>query len=949
MEERSFEHRLAMLIESIRKASPTDPSIGLPRTGKEDELDRLADAVDDLLRRSRESAEAFQKAREALLKLQNPDEKADAELTRDRTLLMDALEANIPDKVYFKDTQGRFLHLSNSHLKGTHLKSLEDAIGKTDFDLFTEEHARAAWEDEQRIIRTGEPIVNKEEKETWPDGPDTWVLTTKMPLRDRNGVIVGTFGISHDITERKRTEEALRTSEERYRLLFSSINDAVFVHKLTPEGLPGRFTDVNDIACERLGYTREELLRMSPLDIDSPEGAAVAPAMMIALKANKYAVWEGAHVSKTGRRIPVEISNHLFDMAGEPMILSTVRDITGRKQLEDNLEREKSLLLTLINNLPDYVSVKDTESRFLITNTANARVIGLESPQDVVGKTDLDFYPPAEAARYVADEQAIIRTGTALINQEEESFDREGNKRWTLTIKAPLRDAQGKVIGIICTGRDITERKLAEERIHDLARFPDENPNPVIRVSLDGTILYQNPSSRALLATWLGTPPRIPVAHMPELRQAWQSGSKHTIEARDGKNVFVITITPMASRGYVNLYGRDVTEERSLSEKFLQAQKMEAVGRLAGGIAHDFNNLLTVIGGYCDLAQEELPDKSPVKAQVDEISRAARQAANLTSQLLAFSRKQVLIPRVINPVGLVKALENILARLVGEDIELRTFLPPETGNIKADPGQIEQVLMNLVANARDAMPAGGKLTIETSNRIFDDDYAREHPGVQPGEYVRLVVSDTGHGMDRELLSHVFEPFFTTKEPGKGTGLGLSTVYGIVQQSDGHITCYSELGEGTTFSIYFPRTVEAVDRTTAPAGKAAPVKGNETILLVEDEEMVRRFTQRVLENNGYTVIAAAGGKEALAAMESQKCGINLLVTDVVMPQMSGKQLAQRVLGECPDVKVLYISGYTGNAILQQGMLEPGIDFVQKPFDTRELLAKIREILTRRSKA
>ena len=293
MEERSFEHRLAMLIESIRKASPTDPSIGLPRTGKEDELDRLADAVDDLLRRSRESAEAFQKAREALLKLQNPDEKADAELTRDRTLLMDALEANIPDKVYFKDTQGRFLHLSNSHLKGTHLKSLEDAIGKTDFDLFTEEHARAAWEDEQRIIRTGEPIVNKEEKETWPDGPDTWVLTTKMPLRDRNGVIVGTFGISHDITERKRTEEALRTSEERYRLLFSSINDAVFVHKLTPEGLPGRFTDVNDIACERLGYTREELLRMSPLDIDSPEGAAVAPAMMIALKANRLANCHG--------------------------------------------------------------------------------------------------------------------------------------------------------------------------------------------------------------------------------------------------------------------------------------------------------------------------------------------------------------------------------------------------------------------------------------------------------------------------------------------------------------------------------------------------------------------------------------------------------------------------------------------------------------------------------
>ncbi len=946
MEERSFEHRLAMLIESIKNASPGDPSIGATRTGNGDELDRLADAVDGLLRRSRESVEAFQKAREALLKLQNPDEKADEELDHARMLLMEALDENIPDRVYFKDLQGRFLHVSKGHLKGTRQKSLGNSIGKTDFDLFTEEHARAAYEDEQRIIRTGQPIINKEEKETWPNGPDTWVLTTKMPLRDKNGAIVGTFGISHDITDRKLTEEALRKSEERYRLLFNSINDAVFVHGLTPEGLPGRITDVNDIACERLGYTRDELLQMTPLDIDSPEGAALAPAMMVALKAKRHAVWEGVHVSKTGRRIPVEISNHLFEMAGESIILSTIRDITGRKQLEENLEREKNLLLTLINNLPDYVSVKDTESRFLITNTANARVMGLQSAQDVVGKTDLDFYPPAEAARYIADEQAIIRTGTAMINQEEESFDREGRKRWTLTIKAPLRDAQGRVIGVICTGRDITERKLAEERIHDLARFPDENPNPVFRVSLDGAILYQNPSSRALLATWLGTPPRIPAAHMAELRQAWTMGAKRAIEARDGKNVFMLTIAPQASRGYVNLYGRDVTEERSLSEKFLQAQKMEAVGRLAGGIAHDFNNLLTVIGGYCDLVQEDLPDNSPVKAQVDEISRATKQAANLTGQLLAFSRKQVLIPRVINPVGLVRALENILARLVGEDIELRTFLQPDTGNIKADPGQIEQVLMNLVVNARDAMPEGGKLTIETSNRVFDDDYAQEHPGVRPGEYVRLVVSDTGHGMDHEVLSHVFEPFFTTKEQGKGTGLGLSTVYGIVKQSDGHITCYSELGEGTTFSIYFPRTEEAVDRKAAPVGKASPVKGDETILLVEDEEMVRRFTQGVLENNGYTVIAAAGGKEALAAMESLKCGIALLVTDVVMPQMSGKQLAQRVLAECPSVKVLYISGYTGNAILQQGMLEPGIDFVQKPFDTKELLAKIREILNRR---
>ena len=326
---------------------------------------------------------------------------------------------------------------------------------------------------------------------------------------------------------------------------------------------------------------------------------------------------------------------------------------------------------------------------------------------------------------------------------------------------------------------------------------------------------------------------------------------------------------------------------------------MEAVGRLAGGVAHDFNNLLTVIKGYSELAEEGLPENSLQKAHIDEIARAATQAADLTAKLLAFSRKQVLMPRVINPNALLRAAEKMIARLIGEDIELRTLLAPEAGNIKADPGQVEQVLMNLAVNARDAMPGGGKLTIETSNRTIDNEYALGHPGVRAGEYVQITVSDTGHGMGKEVLSHLFEPFFTTKEPGKGTGLGLSTVYGIVKQSAGHITCYSEPGKGTTFTIYFPRTIETSDGPTAPVGGIAMFRGSETILLVEDEEMVRRYTQTVLENNGYTVITASGGSESLAAIELQKCGVDLLVTDVVMPGMSGKELAREAVGRMPD--------------------------------------------------
>ena len=932
----SFETRVARIVDAVTRASPADSSIGIAATQNADLVDDLVAAIDGLLRRRSSRFRAH--------------ERPVTDESQEHNSLMDALEENLPDTVYFKDREGRFLNVSRSHARLFNLTNTSDAVGKTDFDFFSEEHARAAFEDEQKIIRTGEPIINKEERETWPDRPDTWVLTTKMPLRDKGGAIIGTFGISRDITDRKRAEEALSKGEQRYRLLFNSINDAVFVHGITDDGLPGRISDVNDIACERLGYSRDELLQMSPLDFDAPEGAAIAPGMLRILKEKKHAVWEGVHVSKSGRKIPVEISNHLFEMNGAPTILSTVRDITGRKQLEAELERERSLLLTLINNLPDYVSVKDARSRFLLTNAANARVIGLQNVSDLVGRSDLDFYPRAEAEKYIADERAVMETGIALVNREEESIDSAGRRRWTLTTKVPLRDVQGTIVGIVSTGRDITEHKHAEERIEDLARFPDENPNPVMRVSLDGILLYANAASQALLASWAVQPGHeIPDEHMQEILKAWLSGERRRIEVTEGRNVFELTITPITVRGYIDLYGRDITEERSLAEKFLQVQKMEAVGRLAGGIAHDFNNLLTVIGGYCAIAQEELPAGSPVRAQIDEIARAALQAGSLTTQLLAFSRKQVMVPRVISPNELLVSLENILTRLVGEDIQLSTFLQAEAGNIKADPVQIEQVLMNLVVNARDAMPDGGKLTIETSNQYLNDEYSSEHPWVKPGDYVRVAVSDTGQGMDQEVLAHIFEPFFTTKKHGKGTGLGLSTVYGIVKQSGGHVTCYSEVEKGTTFSIYFPRTDEACDRSAAPRADLATLHGTETILLVEDDESVRKFTKKLLENAGYTVIGASGGMDALAAMEVSGPGVSLLITDVVMPLMSGKELAVRLLRDYPGLKVLYLSGYTGNAIVHHGMLDPGIDFIQKPFNSRELLSRIREILVKRSPA
>jgi PAS domain S-box-containing protein len=616
------------------------------------------------------------------------------------------------------------------------------------------------------------------------------------------------------------------------------------------------------------------------------------------------------------------------------------------KRTMEDLRRSEEKYRGIFENAIEGFFQSSLEGQFLIVNPTMAVLLGYDSPADLMESiVDIRrqlYVRPEDRDELIA---ATLKEGT-VIGRTVQLRRKDERTIWVFINDRLVRDGARKPLYIEGSVYDITERFQADERIKDLARFADENPNPLMRVSPDGSMLYQNHASRALLPSWTGEQAsRIPSEQIPELHKAWTSGEKRKIEARDGKSIIELAIVPILSRGYINLYGRDVTEEQSLAEKLAQSQKMEAVGRLAGGISHDFNNLLMVIIGYCGLVQEELIEGSPVRAKVDEIAEAAERAATLTTKLLAFSRKQVLMPRVINPNNLVKEVEKILVRLVGEDIEIRTFLQPEAGNIKADPGQIEQVLMNLVVNARDAMPDGGKLTIETSNRVLDDEYALEHPDVLPGEYVRITVSDTGQGMNREVLSHIFEPFFTTKAQGKGTGLGLATVYGIVKQSEGHITCYSELNKGTTFTIFFPRAGEASDRTAAPIEKIATLRGSETILVVEDEERVRHFTQTLLKKNGYTVIAASGGKEALAIVESQKCEVALLVTDVVMPQMGGKELAQRLTLVCPRAKVLFVSGYSENVIAHQGVLDAGIEFFQKPFKAQEFLAKIREILDR----
>ncbi len=431
---------------------------------------------------------------------------------------------------------------------------------------------------------------------------------------------------------------------------------------------------------------------------------------------------------------------------------------------------------------------------------------------------------------------------------------------------------------------------------------------------------------------------------LPALKQRRQWRGEMMGRRRDGSTFpQEVSLSSVRGIGLVAVV-RDITERQRLEEQFLQAQKMEAIGQLAGGVAHDFNNLLTAISGYATLVRDALPAGDPSRDDIAQVLAATDRAGNLTRQLLTFSRRHNVTAETVNLNDIILGLGKMLRRLIHENIELETIPAADLGSIRADPGQIEQVITNLVVNAGDAMPDGGRLTIETARVTLDAEYARQHMGVIPGDYCMLAVSDTGCGMTEEIKARIFEPFYTTKDPGKGTGLGLATCYGIVRQSGGHIWVYSEPGKGTTFKIYLPRIVEAAVAKPRREAEIPRPRGTQTVLLVEDEPAVRGFASRVLREMGYTVLEASNGTEALdLAAENAHKPVHLLLTDIVMPQMGGEKLAQHLKGRHPQMKVLYVSGYTANAVVHQGVLDDGVAFLQKPFTIAGLAQKVRDVL------
>ncbi len=647
-----------------------------------------------------------------------------------------------------------------------------------------------------------------------------------------------------------------------------------------------------------------------------------------------------------------------------PMRLVTkVAQLLERKQTEERIREVEERYRAVAETATDVIITIDENGTILFINRSVARVFGYEVAE-VLGKEVTILL--GEQMRFALEDRPnkYSETGDRDLNWEAvelTGLHKNGQEiPLELSLGEFVKNGKRFLTGI---ARDISERKRAEQALRkseELYRELVENARDVIYThDLEGNYTSINKAGEQLTGYTRAEALKMSLMHTitPEYQEKARQmitrklgGEAETVYnlellTKDGKRVAIeVNSRLMFQNGVaVGVQGiaRDITERKQLEAQLQQSQKLEAVGQLAGGVAHDFNNLLTVILGYSEMILSRMDHTDPFRRNLFEIKRAGESASSLTRQLLAFSRKQVLQPKVIDLNAVVADMGKMLLRLIGEDVELVTDLKPSLARIKADPGQIEQVLMNLVVNARDAMPRGGTLIIKTDNVVMNDELVRKYVSIKPGPHVMLTVSDTGCGMDADTQARIFEPFFTTKGSGKGTGLGLATVFGIVKQSGGSIWLDTEPGKGTAFTIYLPR-VDDADREIVAGLQPVP-NGTETILLVEDEEQVRRIIKEVLEWQGYNVLSASNGEAALKHAKNQRSEIHLLLTDVVMPQMSGLELAKRLMTGRPQLKVLYMSGYTDDAIVRHGLLEETLKFLQKPFDPASVARKVREVL------
>jgi PAS domain S-box-containing protein len=789
-----------------------------------------------------------------------------------------------------------------------------------------------------------------------PDNTTRWLAGKGKVSFDEQGKPVSRFGIAIDIQERKEADEKLRASEQRYRELFENNPHPMWFYEI--ETLA--FLNVNNAAVAHYGFSREEFLRMTLKDIRLPEDTPILINDLANFTPSQIHInSQRRHRKKDSTIINVEVTSHDILFEGRNARLAMVNDITERKRAEAALLASEQRFSEAFNLSPlpmHIVNLEDT--RYIYVNDSFLQATGF-SREDLLGRTgdELNLWVSAkERARIFK----VFRENHKLSNLEFRYRRKDGEIRTGLG-SSELITLDGKTCALSVIN-DITERKRAEE---DRDRFFTVSRDMLCLMDFAGYFTRLNPAWEKTLGYTneeLMAKTYIHFVHPEDRRATLEQGEKvlkgENVQAyenryicKDGSIKWLLwSLTSYPEQQLVYAVAHDITERKRAEEEWKkaeenlrQAQKMDAIGRLAGGVAHDFNNLMTAVIGYSEMALRKTEPESPIGNDILEIKKAGERAASLTSQLLAFGRKQMLQPKILNFNAVLENIHKMLRRLIGEHIDIAVIPEPSLGLVKADPGQIEQVIVNLAVNARDAMPDGGKLTLETANVQISDEYAFNHMEVTPGHYVMFAMTDNGLGMDVKTMARIFEPFYTTKELGKGTGLGLSMVYGIIKQSGGHIAVYSEPGIGTTVKLYLPRVDEEPALPAPATDLALPKPKNVTILLVEDERVVREMTAKILRDLGYDVMVAENGKQALEVAEGNLPKIALVISDIVMPQLGGKELVDKLLQLKPSLKIIFISGYTENAMLHQGVLDENLIFLQKPFTYDSLTGRVREAL------
>jgi two-component system, cell cycle sensor histidine kinase and response regulator CckA len=857
---------------------------------------------------------------------------------------------NAPVGIFTTSPQGRAIAVNTAMARMLGLSSPKEAM-----EHYTDLGAQLYLRPERRreflrLLQEHGYVENFEYEARTANGCEIWLSMNARVVEtgDTGQYIIE--GFTTDITERKQAEAALRASEAKFRSIAEETSDFI---ALTDEN--GVITYGSSISLEMFGHTPEEMCgRHFAEYLDDESAPRAMPAFQQAmLRGERTQGLELTLKRSDGSRFVGELNGSRIRLGGEYGTLAVIRDITERKQSEARLRT----MAEMLDTAPSSITIHDVNGRFLYANRETFALHGYSEDEFLaINLHELD----------VPESEALLAERFALIEEEgEASFEvahyRKDGTTFPLDVFAKKVAWEG-MPAVLSIATDISERKRAEAERERLITAIEQADDIVVITDVEGIILYVNPAFERTTGysreEAIGRTPSLlksgeqDEAFYQDLWETITSGESwrgRIVNKRKDGTLYLEeeTISPVLDRfgetvNYVAVK-HDITREEQLEQQFVQAQKMESVGRLAGGVAHDFNNMLGVILGHTEMALDRVDPSQPVWEDLTEIQQAAERSASLTRQLLAFARRQTVAPKVLDLNDTVSGMLRMLRRLIGEDINLIWKPGASLWPVKMDPTQVDQILANLSVNARDAISGVGNLTIETRNAVLDEGDCSTNTEWALGEYVQLVVRDDGCGMEADVLENLFQPYFTTKRRGKGTGLGLATVYGIIRQNNGFVGVESAPGLGTTFNLFLPRYRGKIPQKKREDSGGSAKQGDETILLVEDETAVRNMVKLILERLGYQVVVAGTPEEALLLADDRAGEIHLLVTDVIMPEMNGQELAQRLLGRHPTMKRLFMSGYTADVIARSGMLEEGISFIQKPFSTQSLAAKIREVL------